>query len=727
MDSKEILKKYFGFEDFRPGQGEVVQEILKGRDVLAVMPTGSGKSLCYQVPALGLSGMTVVISPLISLMKDQVDALKEGGVAAAYLNSSLSSEEYDRTVTALGRGEVRLLYVAPERLVNEGFREVMRKVDVAQLAVDEAHCISQWGHDFRPEYREIQSFIRSLPRRPVVTAFTATATERCREDILRQLGLQNPFFLVTGFDRPNLYFSVIHTGGRARKELLPTLLNREDSAIVYCATRKAVEEVGEFLKEKGFSTGIYHGGMSPEARDREQEAFLRDDIRIMVATLAFGMGIDKPDVRQVIHYQMPKSMENYYQEAGRGGRDGLRARATLLFSPEDILLQKFILQDSENRQEEYRKLEVMVDYARSTKCLRNQILSYFHEYRKEPCGNCGNCDTVFSKREFSREAKMILSCVLRMKRPYGRNLLVDVLRGSKGARIKSLGFHNLSTYGLLKDRDKGEVMGMVDELLRLGFLVRSREEYPVILPTKKGIDFLKSEEPLFLEYREKLKKSLEKTEKIGEKSFRLTAAGEVLYGVLRDWRKKEADRTHLPPYIIMYNATFLSLLEVLPKSIEDLERVSGFGEAKVRKYGEEILALLREKTLEGEVYVQVEEIKGSQKGESAEEKKTDLLSSTKEETLRLLQEGMTLEEAAKARDLKVRTLGNHVEELIRKGYLDSDNYVSKEHKSEILRAMEEVGMERLTPIKERVSSEVSWEEIKFLRAEIQRDKDLKNL
>lgn len=454
MNELDILKTYYGYDNFRNSQEEIIKSILSGKDTLALMPTGSGKSLCFQIPALLLSALTIVISPLIALMKDQVDELIEIGINATYLNSTLTFEEMKKREEDILNKNIKILYIAPERLNNKRFLDLIENIEISQIAIDEAHCISVWGHDFRTDYTEISHFINRFSKRPIVTAFTATATIQVRKDIIDQLELKNPKVFVESFDRKNIYFSVIHAKENRKKEILLEILNREESFIIYTATIKNVEMIYEFLKENNFNIAKYHAKMTGVDRDLEQDKFIKDKCNIIVATLAFGMGINKPDVRYVIHYNMPKSLENYYQEAGRAGRDGLESKAILLFSKKDIVTQKYIISNDLNLDEEILKLNQMIDYSNTTKCLRNYILNYFGEYREEDCGYCKNCDTFFKKRDITIEAQKIISCVYRMGRSYGKNMLIDVLRGSENKKILSLHFDKISTYGILKDLTK---------------------------------------------------------------------------------------------------------------------------------------------------------------------------------------------------------------------------------------------------------------------------------
>ena len=478
---EEALKVLFGYEAFRPGQKEVIDNILSGRDVFAVMPTGAGKSVCYQIPAMLLPGITIVISPLISLMQDQVKALNEAGIPAAFINSSLSENMFYETVNRARQGVYKIIYVAPERLVTDSFLELAQNIRISMLTVDEAHCISQWGQDFRPSYMKIVEFVRLLDRRPVISAFTATATENVRDDIVCTLGLVNPYTLVTGFDRENLFFQV-EKPKKKEQYILDYIAEHEgDSGIIYCATRKNVDNLYDLLKSRGISAAKYHAGMSAEERKRMQDAFVFDYISIVVATNAFGMGIDKSNVRFVIHYNMPQSMENYYQEAGRAGRDGLDSKCILLFSPQDIVINRFLLEHKEMsdldetdkqtiRERDSRRLQVMEKYCYTTECLRNYILKYFGENPDKPCGDCGNCLHEFETLDMTDEAKKIINCVYEANGRYGRNIIIDTVSGAKTARLEEIGAAKYKSYGVLASSNKNLLRRLVEQLVLEGYL-----------------------------------------------------------------------------------------------------------------------------------------------------------------------------------------------------------------------------------------------------------------
>ena len=502
MTPREALKRYFGYDSFRPGQEEIVNALLAGRDALAIMPTGAGKSLCYQVPALLLPGLTLVISPLISLMQDQVKGLNAAGIHAAFINSLLTETQIARALDLAAEGSYKLVYVAPERLESPVFRSFAAGADISMVTVDEAHCISQWGQDFRPSYLKILDFIDSLPRRPIVSAFTATATREVKDDIVCTLRLHDAKVLVTGFDRPNLYFQVERT--RRKDDFVIQYLRDHpgESGIIYCATRKNVDKLQELLTEYGFAATKYHAGLSAEARRKNQNDFIYDTAPVIVATNAFGMGIDKSNVRFVLHYNMPQSMENYYQEAGRAGRDGLPSQCVLLFSAQDVIINKFLLDkkdfaemDDEEadllRQRDLQRLQTMERYCQTTECLRNYILAYFGEHPTAPCGNCGSCNNDFDEVDMTDAAKWMINCVAELRGRYGKAILFGTLQGANRARLRELGAERFKSYGRMKDTPRETLERLLAQLLEDGYLVQSDDQYAVlhigdIAPLKAG-------------------------------------------------------------------------------------------------------------------------------------------------------------------------------------------------------------------------------------------------
>ncbi len=596
MDKHAVLKQYFGHDAFRPGQEALVDGILSGRDALGIMPTGGGKSLCYQVPALLLPGVTLVISPLISLMKDQVASLEAAGVSAGFLNSSQTLEESRQVWGRVRRGECRLLYVAPERLENARFLELASELVIPLVAVDEAHCISQWGQDFRPSYLKIASFVSTLPKRPVLAAFTATATAQVQEDVVRQLDLRTPVRVVTGFDRPNLFFDV-----RRPRKKLPELLalleeRRGRSGIVYCATRSNVEKVWAELESRGFSAARYHAGLDEEERRISQEDFQYDRRQIMVATNAFGMGIDKSNVSFVLHYNMPKNLESYYQEAGRGGRDGEAADCVLLYGAGDVATARVLLTHGEGGDPEPRELErlnAMVDYCKTNDCLRGRILDYFGQPHSERCGGCGNCQGMFSQADVTVQTQMILSCIKRVRDRLGyyvgAALIVQVLRGGHSQRIKELGLDQLSTYGLMREETRERVQAYLD-CLEAAECVYTETEHGTLRPGAKANAVLFHGERVHM-----LSRVERQTEApVRQKAERAPTAppDQSLLAALRAERTRLARQEGVPPYIIFSNAALADMAARVPRTPEEFLEVSGVGQVKARRYGSAFLAVI---------------------------------------------------------------------------------------------------------------------------------------
>ena len=604
--AQEILKQYFGYDSFRPGQDELVQAILSGRDTLGIMPTGAGKSICYQVPALALPGLTLVVSPLISLMKDQVGALNEAGVPAACINSAMSFEEMRDALYFAGRGQYKLLYVAPERLTAPFFLDFARRVPISMVTVDEAHCISQWGQDFRPSYLKILDFLAALPQRPLVSAFTATATAEVRDDIIRALGLEDPFVITTGFDRPNLYFAVEKPSSKPSALLAHLMQRRDKSGIVYCSTRKTVEEVCDMLLSRGLPATRYHAGLDPEERLANQDDFLYDRKTVMIATNAFGMGIDKSNVSFVIHYNMPKNMESYYQEAGRAGRDGEAADCILLYNGQDVRTAEFLIEHSHENEDEsmdektrrqlierdMERLKQMTFYATTTDCLRRYILNYFGEKAPLCCGHCGNCDTNFEEVDATMDARKILSCVYRLderRLHFGKTVVAAVLTGSKSEQINRFHLDTLSTYNIMHEQTAVRVRQLIDVLLERGLLTADPERYNALFLTQTGNALMRGRGELRIKLpREK------KPETAARRTEELAAdVDEKLFEKLRALRTKVAQRAGVPPYVVFSNATLADMAARQPKSEYELLGVRGVGEAKARRYGAEFVDCIR--------------------------------------------------------------------------------------------------------------------------------------
>ncbi len=601
MNAREALKEFFGYDSFREGQETIITALLKGRDGLAIMPTGAGKSVCYQIPALLLPGITLVISPLISLMQDQVKALNEIGVHAAFINSSLTESQIGKALRLAAEGAYKIIYVAPERLETFDFIDFAAHADISMVTVDEAHCISQWGQDFRPSYLRIVDFIKNLPKRPIVSAFTATATNEVKEDILCTLSLLNPTVVTTGFDRKNLYYSVETI--RRKSDFVIDYIEKhpEESGIIYCATRKNVDKLFETLQKRAVPVARYHAGMDNEARKKNQDDFIYDRAPVIVATNAFGMGIDKSNVRYVIHYNMPQSMENYYQEAGRAGRDGESAKCILLFSAQDIIINKFLLEkkdfsglDSEEtqlvKQRDLRRLQSMENYCKTTLCLRNYILNYFGEKTAAPCDHCGNCHREYKEVDMTAEAKQVINCVAEAKGRYGLTTILGTLMGADRAKLRELGTVNYRTYGALKEQNEVLIRNLIGQLIEKGYLYQTADQYSIL---KIGdITPLKDDKTRVL-LRIYEEKEPEKKKAPGKRfSDSLTSAGYDLFEELRRIRLEIARAESLPPYIIFNDKTLIDMCIRQPKTAADLLYVSGVGKRKADKYGQIFLAAI---------------------------------------------------------------------------------------------------------------------------------------
>ena len=601
---EQALKILFGYDSFRAGQKSVIDSILVGRDAFAVMPTGAGKSVCYQIPAVLLPGITLVVSPLISLMQDQVKALNEAGVPAAFINSSLSEKDYNETIRRARQGIYKIIYIAPERLVTEGFLALAKSVPISMVTVDEAHCISQWGQDFRPSYMKIVEFVKTLEKRPIISAFTATATETVREDIVCTLGLQNPFTLVNGFDRENLFFQVEKPKNKEQYILKYISGHSGDSGIIYCATRKNVDNIYELLKSKGISVGKYHAGMSAVERKKMQDDFVFDYTSIVVATNAFGMGIDKSNVRFVIHYNMPQSMENYYQEAGRAGRDGLDAKCILLFSPQDIVINRFLLDHKEMqdldpadretvRERDARRLQVMERYCYTTECLRNYILKYFGENPEKPCQDCGNCLREFETLDMTEAAKKVINCVYEAKGRYGRQIIIDTVAGAKTARLEEIGAVRYKSYGVLARTNKNLLRRLIEQLVLEGYL-RVGDYQVLKLGDISGLKNPEASVSIKITDEDKQPEKTAKTKKKARSVETLTSSGYKLFERLKKLRLEIAREESMPPYIIFSDKTLIDMAAKMPASKPEMLDVSGVGENKFAKYGERFLEVIEE-------------------------------------------------------------------------------------------------------------------------------------
>lgn len=596
MNKFNALKQYFGHESFRDGQENIIDNISSGRDALCIMPTGGGKSICYQIPALMSDGVAIVISPLISLMKDQVTSLNQNGIRSAYINSTLNPAQQSRAIFNAMNGEYKLIYVAPERLEAPAFLKLCNSIKISLIAVDEAHCVSQWGHDFRPSYLKIADFISRLNPRPVISAFTATATDAVKQDILNLLGLNNPFEITTGFDRKNLFFAVKRPQSKKKELLAIVNEHKNESGIIYCATRKNVEKVSEFLNENGHSSLIYHAGLNSELRNKNQEDFINDRCNLIVATNAFGMGIDKPDVRFVVHYNMPKNLENYYQEAGRAGRDGENSDCVLLYSPGDVHTQKFFIEHNDDNTEltdeqrekikknDYFKLNKMVGYCTATTCLRNYILNYFGEHHSKECKNCSACLKEYKLTDVTVDSQKILSCIIRTGQRYGASTITAVLAGSKRESIINLGLNSQSTYGIMSDTKRNVIAELINRLVDDGYIYQTEDEFPILKVTQKSYPVLKGQKSLNmrLAVKEDLHREIQNIE-----------VDLALFNMLKERRKYLADKASVPPYVIFSDATLKEMCVKLPTNENDFLRISGVGIKKQEKYAKDFIEIIK--------------------------------------------------------------------------------------------------------------------------------------
>ncbi|MCB2339847.1 DNA helicase RecQ [Clostridium estertheticum] len=707
-EAQEKLKKYYGYDNFRKGQEDVIDSILNGKDTFAVMPTGAGKSVCYQIPALMLEGVTLVISPLISLMKDQVDTLNSIGIAATYINSSLSINEVNERIDKVASGEFKLLYVAPERLESDFFCNMLNRLKISLLAVDEAHCVSQWGHDFRPSYAAISSLIDKLSQRPIIAAFTATATQDVRIDVIRLLKLREPDVYVTGFNRENLSFTVIR--GENKRDFVMKYIedNKDKVGIIYTATRKETNNLYELLHKKGYNVGKYHAGLNDEERKQNQEKFLYDDINIIIATNAFGMGIDKSNVRYVIHYNLTKSMEAYYQEAGRSGRDGEPSECVLLFSAADVLLQKFFIEQStvapERKVNEYKKLQAMVDYSHTTRCLRKFILEYFGEENvQDKCDNCSTCNDESELVDITIEAQKIFSCILRMKERYGTSLIADVLRGSKNKKVLELGFDKLSTYGIIKQYTVKEIRDLINVLTAEEYLSLADGQFPVVHLKERAVLVLKNKEKVYQKVDKKKAKVVKDT---------------GLFEILRSLRKEISEREKVPPYIVFADSALREMSEYFPVNEKEMLNIKGVGESKLNKYGEEFIQVIKKYMNENNIEIKTEILYNEEDGGKTE---SAIERDTKNEdkmpsyliTYNMYKDGKSIEEIISERKLKSLTVQEHIFKCAAEGLdVNLDDFIPKNQEALILEVIEKIGATKLRPIKEELPEEIDYLAIK---------------
>lgn len=597
MDKFDVLRKYFGYSSFRKGQEEMVDCLLSGRDALGIMPTGACKSICYQVPAIMFGGVTIVVSPLISLMKDQVNALVQQGVKAAYINSSLTDTQYDKVLKNAALGIYKIIYVAPERLESVSFINLCRRIKISMVAVDESHCVSQWGQDFRPSYLNINKFISMLPNRPIIGAFTATATDEVKKDIVNILQLDNPAVVTTGFDRPNLFFSVLRPAKKDSRLIELIKERRDKSGIIYCSTRKKVESVCDFLIEKGFSATRYHAGLSDEERVKNQDDFVYDRKPVMVATNAFGMGIDKSNISYVIHYNMPNNIESYYQEAGRAGRDGQEADCILLYGAGDVQTCRYFIENTEPnsqltpeqnemfKKREEERLKHMIFYCRTSDCLRNYMLRYFGDEAEENCGKCSNCLTKFETVDVTIEAQKILSCIIRTGQKFGVTIISDVLRGKTNERITSFGLDRQSTFGIMKDSKPTEIRCIIEKLEEQGYIISVGAGKPILRVTEMSYPVLKG----------KAKVKVKKTVRIKTKEKTVEETVNIsLFDTLKQIRYEIASQKGVPAFLIFSDASLMDMCRKLPVTPEEFLSVNGVGDNKLKQYGDRFISAIAE-------------------------------------------------------------------------------------------------------------------------------------
>ncbi|EFV77292.1 DNA helicase RecQ [Cytobacillus pseudoceanisediminis] len=697
--AENYLKKYFGYTSFRPGQQDIIQNILSQTNTLGILPTGGGKSICFQIPALVLPGTAIVISPLISLMKDQVDALSLAGIPAAFINSTLSSAEYQHVMAGIRNGEYKLVYVAPERFGSMAFLELLNDISISAIVFDEAHCISQWGHDFRPSYRSVVEELNSLYQKPVIAALTATATRDVAEDIRRLLNIGEEHTFITGFARENLSFHVLK-GVNKRDFILQTIKKHKNEAgIIYTSSRKETDQLYQFLKSKNCSAAKYHAGLTEEERKEAQNSFVYDESDIMIATNAFGMGIDKSNVRFVIHYNLPRNIEAYYQEAGRAGRDGVDSTCYLLFAPQDIQLQKFLIEESslnqQKMEQEYSKLKDMVNYCHTEKCLQSYIIEYFDE-NADPirCGKCSSCLDERTSMDITQEALMIFSCIKRMGERFGITLTAQVLKGSNNKRIREMNFNKLSTFGLLKNRKEKEIADMINYLLAEDYLALTDGKYPTVRLSASAVPVLKGQKRLFMKISEPV--PVQETDENIE-----------LFEMLRKLRKKIADEENVPPFVVFADASLKEMSRYFPVSKDMMLNIKGVGQMKYEKYGEDFIQAIREFAEEHNISPNPAAEAPSKTEEPIDDRPSYLIS------FDYYKDGDSIREIAKKRNFSPITIQEHIFRSVREGnVIDWSEIFNETEEKLVLQAAEKAGRDKLKPIKEELPEEIDYFKIK---------------
>lgn len=698
---EDYLKYFFGYDSFRPGQRQIIEAALENRDLLVIMPTGGGKSLCFQLPALLKPGITVVVSPLIALMQDQVDALVDNGIGATFLNSSLDWDEVRSRTQAIFKGKIKLLYVAPERLLSERFLdfldELANSIGINSFAIDEAHCVSEWGHDFRPEYRKLQLLRYRYPSVSFM-ALTATATNRVQKDIIQQLRLREPTVHVASFNRPNLYYEVIPKERRSYDQLLKKVRSFSGSGIIYCLSRRQVDDIAYRLSTDGISALPYHAGMEDGTRSQNQTRFIRDDVQIIVATVAFGMGINKPDVRFVIHYDLPQNLERYYQESGRAGRDGESAYCTLFYGGKDISTIRYLIDKKQDENEQriaHQQLRQMLDYVEGTECRRTIQLSYFGEKFPGNCDQCDNCRNPRPIEDWTIEAQKFLSCVARCRERFGMTHIINVLRGANNKKIAQNGHHLLSTYNIGKDRSVDEWKLLARSLLHQGLMAETNDGYRVLKLNKRSWEILRSQRSVQIAVPQK-----DKAADLALSSRSLEV--ELLTERLRRLRKQIADVQSVAPYVIFADSTLKVMAQNKPQSLEEFQQISGVTEYKLQQYGERFVSEIRAFCWEQTTPVMTP-------------------SSTQLITLQLYQQGLDVDAIATERGLKPRTIINHISELLEMNQpIDLDGLVAPEHQQPIIQALEKIGDRSLTNLKEHLEHKYSYGEIQLVRGDWRR-------